>query len=141
MSISYNRVVLIGRLTRDPEFSYAQTGTVVCKCSIAVDREFSKNNEDDFIQLGALAKTAETMNNFLKKGSLILVEGSLNIDKYDDRDGNKKTFTKVVVNRFNFMEKKNASSGSDVDGQYSKKKTEETVFFGSDENTSDGIPL
>lgn len=141
MSISYNRVVLIGRLTRDPEFNYAQTGTAVCKCSIAVDREFSKNNEADFIPLVAFAKTAETMNNFLKKGSLILVEGSLNIDKYDDRDGNKKTFTKVVVNRFNFMEKKNASSGSDVDGQYSKKKTEETVFFGSDENTSYDIPF
>jgi single-stranded DNA-binding protein len=64
----------------------------------------------------------------------------LNIDKYDDRDGNKKTFTKVIVNRFNFMEKKNASSGSDVDG-HSEKKTEETVFFGSGENESDDIPF
>ncbi len=140
MSLSYNRIVLIGRLTKDPELSYAQTGTAVCKCAVAVDREFSKNNEADFIPLVAFAKTAETMKNFLHKGSLILVEGSLNIDKYDDRDGNKKTFTKVVVNRFNFMEKKNASSGSDVDG-HSEKKTEETVFFGSDENTSDDIPF
>jgi single-strand DNA-binding protein len=140
MSLSYNRIVLIGRLTKDPELSYAQTGTAVCKCTIVMDREFSKNNEADFIPLVAFAKTAETMKNFLHKGSLILVEGSLNIDKYDDRDGNKKTFTKVIVNRFNFMEKKNASSGSDVDG-HSEKKTEETVFFGSGENESDDIPF
>jgi len=140
MSISYNRVVLIGRLTRDPEFNYAQTGTAVCKCSIAVDREFSKNNEADFIPLVAFAKTAETMNNFLKKGSLILVEGSLNIDKYDDRDGNKKTFTKVVVNRFNFMEKKNASSNQ-TDRQSNNITEEDPVFFGSDDGGSDDIPF
>jgi len=140
MGASYNRIILVGRLTRDPELSYAKTGTALCKCSIAVDREFSKNNETDFIPLVAFAKTAETMNNFLHKGSLILVEGALNIDNYQDREGNKKTFAKVVVNRFNFMEKKNASNGNSA--QHSDKPLEEdTVFFGSDDGGSDEIPF
>ncbi len=140
MGIAYNRIILVGRLVRDPEFSYAQTGTAICKCAIAVDREFAKNNETDFIPLVSFAKTAETMNNFLHKGSLILVEGALNIDNYQDREGNKKTFAKVVVNRFNFMEKKNASNGNSA--QYSDKQLEEdTVFFGSDDGGSDEIPF
>ena len=140
MGASYNRIILVGRLTRDPELSYAKTGTALCKCSIAVDREFAKNNETDFIPLVAFAKTAETMNNFLHKGSLILVEGALNIDNYQDREGNKKTFAKVVVNRFNFMEKKNASNGNSA--QHSDKPLEEdTVFFGSDDGGSDDIPF
>lgn len=140
MGISYNRIVLVGRLVRDPELTYAQSGTAICKCAIAVDREFAKNNETDFIPLVAFAKTAETMNNFLHKGSLILVEGALNIDNYQDREGNKKTFAKVVVNRFNFMEKKNASNGNSA--QHSDKPLEEdTVFFGSDDGGSDEIPF
>lgn len=140
MGASYNRIILVGRLTRDPELSYAKTGTALCKCSIAVDREFSKNNETDFIPLVAFAKTAETMNNFLHKGSLILVEGSLNIDNYQDRDGTKKSFTKVVVNKFSFMEKKNAYSNQ-TDRQSNNITEEDPVFFGSDDGGSDDIPF
>ena len=138
MAIAFNKIILIGRLTRDPELTYAQTGTALCKCSIAVDREFSKNNDTDFIPIVSFAKTAETMSNFLHKGSLILVEGSLNIDKYQDREGNKKTFAKVIVNRFNFMEKKNASSQSESP---TNETEEEPIFFGADDNSSDEIPF
>ena len=138
MAIAFNKIILVGRLTRDPELSYAQTGTALCKCSIAVDREFSKNNDTDFIPLISFAKTAETMNNFLHKGSLILVEGSLNIDQYQDREGNKKTFAKVIVNRFNFMEKKNSSSQSESP---TNETEEEPIFFGADDNSSDEIPF
>ena len=140
MGASYNRIIIVGRLTKDPELTYAQTGTAICKCSIAVDREFSKNNDTDFIPLVAFAKTAETMSNFLHKGSLILVEGSLNIDNYNDRAGAKKTFAKVVVNKFSFMEKKNASSNQ-TDQQSNNMTEEEPVFFGSDDGGSDDIPF
>jgi len=141
VGIAYNRIVLVGRLVRDPELSYAKTGTALCKCSIAVDREFSSDNKTDFIPIIAFAKTAETMNNFLHKGSLILVEGSLNIDQYQDREGQKKTFAKVVVNRFNFMEKKNASNGGGSERQSDKPVEEDLVFFGSDDGGSDEIPF
>ncbi len=143
MSISYNRVVLIGRLTRDPDFKFATSGTAILTFGIAVDREYSKNNETDFFNVICFGKTAEVMNQYLKKGILILVEGSVQIEKYDDRDGNKKTATKIVANKINFMQKKNESYSSNEDQNYKEvedKDKEDITFFGSDSG-SDEIPF
>ena len=109
MGISYNHVVLVGRLTRDPEIKFATSGTQIATFSLAVDR--GKDNEADFVNVVAFGKTAEFIGSYFAKGRLVLVEGQLRIEKYQ-KDGEMKTAAKVVANNVRFMEtKKNAGNG------------------------------
>lgn len=113
MGISYNRTILIGRLTRDPEIRFATSGTQIASFSLAVDR--GKDNETDFVNIVAFGKTAEFIENYMTKGRLILVDGQLRIEKYQ-KDGEQKTAVKVVANQVRFMEtKKNAGNGELTD--------------------------
>lgn len=113
MGISYNHVVLVGRLTRDPEIRFATSGTQIASFSLAVDR--GKDNETDFVNIVAFGKTAEFIGNYMTKGRLILVDGQLRIEKYQ-KDGEQKTAVKVVANQVRFMEtKKNAGNGELTD--------------------------
>ena len=113
MGISYNRTILIGRLTRDPEIRFATSGTQIASFSLAVDR--GKDNETDFVNIVAFGKTAEFIGNYMTKGRLILVDGQLRIEKYQ-KDGEQKAAVKVVANQVRFMEtKKNAGNGELTD--------------------------
>jgi len=113
MGISYNRTILIGRLTRDPEIKFSTSGTQIATFSLAVDR--GKNDETDFVNVVAFGKTAEFIGNYMTKGRLILVDGQLRIEKYQ-KDGEQKTAVKVVANQVRFMEtKKNAGNGELTD--------------------------
>ncbi len=112
MSISYNRVVLVGRLTRDPESKYTTSGSHIAKFSIAVDRIPTASQAEpgtDFIPITAFGKTADFAANYLSKGRLILVEGRLHINKYQGQDGTNKTFTDVIADTIRFMETKGTS--------------------------------
>ncbi len=94
-----NKIMLIGRLTRDPELRYLKdTGTAVATFTLAVDRPTAKDKEReaDFISCTAWGKTAEFVANYFKKGGLSFVEGRLQIRKYED-NGENKYFTEVVV--------------------------------------------
>ncbi|RDY22859.1 single-stranded DNA-binding protein [Romboutsia maritimum] len=109
-----NHVVLIGRLTRDPELKYlAGSGTAVANFAIAVDREFTKDNkkETDFIDIQVWGKTAENCANYLGKGSMCAVQGSLRIETYE-KDGEKRKATKINANRVQFLDSKNKSEGN-----------------------------
>ena len=113
MGISYNKIILIGRLTRDPEIKFSTSGTQIATFSLAVDR--GKNDETDFVNVVAFGKTAEFIGNYMTKGRLILVDGQLRIEKYQ-KDGEQKTAVKVVANQVRFMEtKKNAGNGELTD--------------------------
>jgi single-strand DNA-binding protein len=113
MGISYNRIILIGRLTREPEIRFATSGTQIASFSLAVDR--GKDNETDFVNIVAFGKTAEFIENYMTKGRLILVDGQLRIEKYE-KNGETKTAAKVVANNVRFMEtKKNAGNGELTD--------------------------
>lgn len=94
----------MGRLIADPELSYGQNGTAIAKCTIAINR--MKQDDADFIPIRAFGKTAEIISQYCRKGHRILIEGSLNINSYE-KDGQKKTFANVIVNRFHFIEKAN----------------------------------
>ncbi len=91
-----NHVVLIGRLTRDPELRYiAGTGTPVANFAIAVDREFSGKDgkrETDFIDIQVWGKSAENCANYIGKGSLVAIQGSLRIDSYQNQAGETPNF-------------------------------------------------
>ena len=106
-----NHVVLIGRLTRDPELRYiAGTGTPVANFAIAVDREFSGKDgkkETDFIDIQVWGKSAENCANYIGKGSLVAIQGSIRIDSYQNQAGETRKVTRVNANRVQFLDTKN----------------------------------
>lgn len=103
-----NRVVLIGRLVRDPELKYTPgTGTAVATFSIAVDRRFSKNGqkEADFIRIVAWGKTAELVAQYMSKGRKIGVSGRIQTNSYETKDGEKRTSFDVVAEEVEFLDR------------------------------------
>lgn len=107
-----NRVVLLGRLTKDPECHYSESGMAIVKFTLAVDRGYKKDapKECDFINCVAFAKTGETIGNFFHKGNRILIEGRLQVNSYNDKNGNRKYDTAVILSSFEFIEKRSESS-------------------------------
>lgn len=107
-----NKVIMIGRLTRDPEVRYSQSGTTVAGFSIAVDRRFKRDGEPDadFFNCSAFGKTAEFVEKYINKGTKVVVEGRLQNDSYTNKDGQKVTATKIMVDTMEFAESKQASA-------------------------------
>ena len=98
-----NKVILIGRLTKDPELRYAAgNGTAVCRFTVAINRQFKKD-ETDFINCVAFGKTGETITQYLTKGRQIAVTGSIRTGSYDAQDGTKRYTTDVAVESFEFV--------------------------------------
>lgn len=113
-----NKIVLMGRLVRDPEVRYTQTGKVVTQITVAVDRPFTNQegqHEADFIPVIFWGKPAETVGNNFKKGQRILLEGRLQIRSYDAKDGSKRWVTEVIANTFEFIERKEPAPESAAD--------------------------
>ncbi|EGT3731246.1 single-stranded DNA-binding protein [Clostridioides difficile] len=104
-----NSVILIGRLTKDPELKYIPgSGTAVSTFTIAVDRDYIKKDgtkETDFIPIEVMGKLAEICANNLTKGRLIGVEGSIRVNSYE-KEGEKRTYTKVHANKIKFLDYK-----------------------------------
>lgn len=96
----------IGRITRDLELKYSQSGTAFMSNSIACDRKFAKEKTTDFFNIKAFSKTAEAMEKFLHKGSKVFVEGELQVEEYTDKQGVKKQTTSIVVSSWEFAEGK-----------------------------------
>lgn len=101
-----NNVVLIGRLTKDPELSYTQSQTAVCKFTLAVDRPTRQGEEKkaDYIPIVAWKRQAETCNMYLFKGALCAVRGSIVTGSYTDREGRKVYTTDVWADNVKFLE-------------------------------------
>jgi single-strand DNA-binding protein len=109
-----NRVILIGRLTRDPELRYTPTGVAVTQFTLAVDRPFSNNQnerEADFIPVVTWRQLAETCANYLRKGRLAAVEGRIQVRNYDNNEGRKVYVTEVIADNVRFLESANRGEG------------------------------
>lgn len=110
-----NKVILIGRLTKDPELRYAAgSGTAVCRFTVAINRQFKKD-ETDFINCVAFGKTGETITQYLTKGRQIAVTGSIRTGSYDAQDGTKRYTTDVAVESFEFIGNSNNNSNNNGD--------------------------
>lgn len=139
---SYNRVILVGNLTRDPEVRYIPSGTAVCDVGLAIN-ERVKRGEDwveevSFVDLTIWGRSAESAAEFLKKGSQILVEGRLKQESWETEDGQKRNKLKVVVDRLQFLAgKKGANSGDDGSDEPATvaagKGSSENIPFGSED--------
>ncbi|AXU79050.1 TPA: single-stranded DNA-binding protein [Clostridioides difficile] len=111
-----NQVVLVGRLTRDPELKYIPgTGTAVASFTIAVDRNYINKEgkrDTDFIPIEVIGKSAEYCANYITKGKLVALEGNIRVDNYKTQSGEKRTFIKVSTKSVQSLESKSKSSNS-----------------------------
>ena len=110
-----NKVILMGRLTRDPEFRQTPSGVPVCRFSIAINRQFANKQtgerETDFIDCDAWRSTAEFVSRYFSKGNMILVEGQLRNNNYTDNNGVKHYSMRVMVDNVSFCESKGSAQG------------------------------
>lgn len=108
-----NKVILMGRLTRDPEFRQTTSGTPVCRFSLAINRQFANKQtgerETDFVDCDAWRSTAEFISRYFSKGQMILVEGQLRNNNYTDNNGVKHYAMRVLVDNVSFCESKGSS--------------------------------
>ena len=131
-----NKVILMGRLTRDPEVKYTTSGKCVCSFTLAVDRGFKNadgQKEADFIPVVVWGKAAELCGNSLAKGHRLLVDGRIQVRNYDDKNGQKKWMTEVVANSVEFIEPKSSSAnrggGSGMEQMGTTQALPEDVSF------------
>jgi len=114
----YNKVILVGNLTRDIELRYSQSGMGIANTAIATSRKFTSNGEKKeevcFVDITFFARSAEIANQYLRKGSKILVEGRLNFDQWVDQNGQKRSKHSVVVETMQMLDSKgdNQNGGS-----------------------------
>ena len=116
-----NKIILMGRLTRDPELRRTQSGTAVASFSLAVDRDFknqSGEKETDFVDIVAWRSSAEFVSRYFTKGRMAVVEGRLQIRSWQDRDGNKRRSAEVVADNVYFGDSKRDGEGGPYGGGY-----------------------
>ena len=101
--VSFNRVILAGNLTRDPELRFTGDGIPVCSFGLAVNRVFSKNEEVDFFNVSAWRDLGERVANYKKKGDPVLVEGRLQYRTWEAQDGSKRSAVDVVADNVQFL--------------------------------------
>ena len=121
---NYNKVMLMGNLTRDVELKHTAGNTAVANLGLAVNRHFRVNNEareeTTFVDCEAWGRTAENIHKFFSKGRPIFVEGRLKLDEWQDRDGNKRSKLRVVIENFEFVDSGGRGGGS---GNQSESRT------------------
>lgn len=109
-----NKVIMMGRLTRDPEVSSSTSGTTFARYSIAVDRKFKKEGEPDadFFNCTSFGKQAEFVERYLKKGTKVVVTGRLQNNNYTNKDGQKVYDVRIMCEEVEFAESKNSSESN-----------------------------
>jgi len=144
MSGSVNKVILIGRLGKDPEVRSIPSGTTLARFSIATDEKFTdksgeKQERTEWHNIVAWAKLAEICGQYLKKGKLVYIEGSLRTDSWEDKEtGVKKYRTEIVAQNMKMLDRRGDEEGGGSYSQGSPKTTGATVMEGPEE---DDVPF
>ena len=140
-----NRVVIVGRLTRDVDLKYTSSGTAVGTFNIAVNRQFTNANGDreaDFINCVIWRKAAENFANFTKKGSLVGVDGRLQTRNYENQQGQRVYVTEVVVDNFSLLESKGSAEGhTNSSAPKSQQGSKSEAVNHNDSFANNGTPL
>ncbi|WP_100406249.1 single-stranded DNA-binding protein [Bacillus solitudinis] len=136
-----NRVVLVGRLTKDPELRYTPNGVAVGNFTLAVNRIRKQENgpDADFINCVVWQKPAENVANYLKKGSLAGIDGRIQTRSYDNNEGKRVFITEVVAETVQFLEPKNSGNQQQSGSQGQQKQNQSG--FNSDPFANDGQPI
>lgn len=141
-----NKVILMGRLTRDPEVRYSQgeNSMAIARYTLAVDRRGVKSNGDnntDFINIVAFGKSGEFAEKYLHKGTKVLVTGRIQTGSYTNKEGQKVYTTDVVAEDQEFAESKNASGGNNNDGGYSPAPAGDGDFMSIPDGIVEELPF
>jgi single-strand DNA-binding protein len=124
--VSLNKILLVGNLTKDPELRYLPNGTPKCELRIATSRSYTTNGErrEDtcYVDVVAWSRTAENVNQYLKKGSKIFVEGRLDYQEWEGQDGSKRSKHQVVADRIQFMDTRNSGGGGEEGGDFNSSE-------------------
>lgn len=115
-NFNFNHIIIGGRLTAKPELKTTPSGTTVCNFSVAVNRK-GKEQTTNFINCVSFSKTAEFVSKFFDKGSSICVVGSLQVRRYTDKDGNKRTTTDVLVDSAHFVDGRGENASEQTETQ------------------------
>lgn len=121
-----NTVVLVGRLTKDPELTYTPSGVAVTRFTIAVNRPFSNQQgqrEADFVNCVVWRKPAENLANYMRKGNLIGVDGRIQTRNFDDKDGKRVFVTEVVANSVSFLESNRNQQNTQQNNQQNNQQS------------------
>lgn len=140
-----NQVVLIGRLTKDPETSVSQSNTMVSRFTLAVDRDYKRDGEQtaDFIRIITFGKTAELVDAYLFKGRQVAVHGRIQTGSYTNKDGQKVYTTDIIADRVQFLGGKQSQDDAPAEPYEEQRKpqsTEQTEFDGF-QACDDDIPF
>lgn len=136
-NVNFNKIILLGRIGKDPEMKMTQTGKSMVKFSLAVGRDIfdkAKEKQTDWFNCVAFGSTADFVNNYLGKGRLVHIEGKMQVDNYTDKDGSKKTYYSVMVNSLKPCDKRSEggnneySNTSEYPKETQKPYTEEEVI-------------
>ncbi len=150
---SFNKVILMGNFTRDPELRQTQSGTNICSFSIAINRSYyssqdgSAREETCFVDVVSFGKSAVSVSKYFSKGKPILVEGRLRQDNWEDKSGQKRTKLTVVLESFEFVDSRggDSSSGS-YNAEYqssrgAQQQQKNSQSRQADESEDDDVPF
>lgn len=137
-----NKVILMGRLTRDPEVRMSGD-TAVARFSLAVDRRFKKDGEQtaDFISCVAFGKTGEFIEKYGRKGTKFVVEGRIQTGSYTNKDGQKVYTTDVVVEQVEFAESKSSADGNTTNNTANSNAPTDTSFMNIPDSIDEELPF
>lgn len=152
---SFNKVILIGNLTRDPEMRVTPNGHTICKLGLAVSRAYStrdgdRREETTFVDIDAFGKQAEVISKYMRKGRPIMVEGRLKLDQWESNDGQKRSKLGVILENFQFLggRDENAGGGGYEQSSPPQRSSAESVepsatsdFSSSDDTLDEDVPF
>lgn len=137
---SFNKVILVGNLTRDPELRVTGTGLSICKIGLAVNRSYTSKDgeskdETTYVDVDAFGKQAEILGKYMQKGRPLMVEGRLKLDQWESNEGQKRSKLGVVLESFQFLGGRDDSaprstSASESNTQATSNDTQEESFDG-----------
>src|SRR5690625_2884011 len=139
-----NRVVLVGRLTKDPDLRYTPNGVAVANFTIAVNRPFTNqqgNREADFINCVVWRRPAENLANYMKKGSMIGVDGRVQTRTFEGQDGKTVFVTEIVADSVQFLESKGSSQGRGQDPSGFQQNQNQNQFQNQNQNQNTDNPF
>lgn len=138
-----NSVCLVGRLTKDPDVRYANSGTSIARINVAVDRRFKKEGEQsaDFISCTAFGETAEFLEKYFKKGQRIGLTGRIQTGSYKDNDGKTVYTTDVIIETTEFVESKGSAGSNNGSASGTSTKTDDDGFMSIPDGVDEELPF
>lgn len=148
--MSYNKVILVGRITQDPQIKTSNSGSEIVNFSFAVDRNYSKEDKQtDFFRIVCFGKNAEFVSSYVKKGRLLLIDGSLRNNSWTDKEGKQRVTTEIIANVIQPLDKKNAVIKEEIEdfslnGNQTVEKqmpSEDTEDIGPSQDEDNDVPF